>query len=69
MTKRWKIVSKWLHRRARVRLLNDTLAALDTPSRLDRMDRPAQHRDDEWTEQKLMRLLHMVMREDSKKAG
>jgi hypothetical protein len=69
MRKRWRIVSKWLHRRARARRLNDELAALDTPSRLDRLDRPDRRVDDEWTEQKLVRLLHLMMREDSSKAG
>src|SRR5690349_9803576 len=70
MRKRWKIVSTWLHRRARARALNDELAALDAPSRLDRLDRSAPgHDDDEWTEQRLLRLLDMVRREDSPKAG
>jgi hypothetical protein len=69
MRKRWKVVSKWLRRRARARRVNDALAALDTPSRLDQLDRPGIPRGEEWTEQKLLRLLHLMMRDDSSQAG
>jgi hypothetical protein len=69
MRKRWKIVSKWLHHRARARALNDELAALDASSRLDQLDRPGVVADDGWTEQRLLRLLDMLIREDSAKAG
>jgi len=70
MTNRRKIVSKWIHRRARARALNDQLAALDAPSQLDQLDRPAPaEADDGWTEQKLIRLFDMMVREDTSRAG
>jgi hypothetical protein len=69
MSKRWKVVTKWLRRRADARRVNDALAALDTPSRLDRLDRPDLPHHEEWTEQKLLRLLHLVMRDDSSQAS
>jgi hypothetical protein len=69
MRKRLKVVSKWLRRRARARRVNEALAALDGPSRLDQLDRPALPRDEEWTEQKLVRLLHLMMRDDSSQAS
>jgi len=64
MRKRWKVVSKWLHRRARARRVNETLAALDTPSRLDKLDRSTAGREDVATDQELLRLLPMMMHED-----
>jgi hypothetical protein len=69
MTNRWAIVSKWLHRRARARALNDQLAAVDAPSRLDQLDRPGSAKDDGWTEEKLIRLFGMMIREDTPRAG
>ena len=69
MRKRWKIVSMWVHRRARARALNDQLAEVDVPSRLDQFDRPGRAEDDGWTEQKLIRLFGMMIREDSSRAG
>jgi hypothetical protein len=69
MRKRWKIVSKWLHHRARARAVNDELAALDARSRLDQLDRPGAIADEGWTENKLLRLFDMAIRDESSKAG
>jgi len=69
MSKRWKVVSQWLHRRARARRVNDVLAAVDTPSRMNTFDRPELDCDDQWTEQELLRLLHLMMREDSSRTS